>query len=221
METYEYKEEGDIGGKSWEASIAMMRAQKSKENIWDEDTMWDFSEKRDNAVSKFATEFLNGNKFVSWSRVPAARLKRIWLDFGKTGFVRDAKGMEEIADLVMKNIAALDAGNALSGHSQESPEEMLECAGYDFDEEQMEKFIDYMALEDGTWLVSDYGLPYLLPIYQQIYKAKTPEEQLYAVDRALNVVHQRNDLAAYFVEGGIQTLIAVFTQGSDIPKINK
>ena len=39
------------------------------------------------------------------------------------------------------------------------------------------------------------------------------EEKLFYVDRALNVIHQRNDLAEFFVEGGTSTLVAIANQG--------
>jgi hypothetical protein len=50
-------------------------------------------------------------------------------------------------------------------------------------------------------------------LYLVIFNANTPEEKLYACDKALNVVHQRNDLAALFVEGGKTTLNDVAEQG--------
>ena len=222
MESYEYKDDGSIGGKSWEDSVAMMRAQMTNRSSWTQETLELFVEQRDAIICKWVTDFLNGKKFINWDRVPANQLKYVWADFGKLGFVRNEKMMNNIASLILKNIAALDAGNALSGHSQEDPREMIECAhGIELDEDQMEKFQEYLALEDGTWIVSDYGLPYLHPIYQQIMNAKTAEDKLYAVDRALNVVHQRGDLADFFVEGGSKTLNAVFVSGESIPKPKK
>jgi hypothetical protein len=71
----------------------------------------------------------------------------------------------------------------------------------------------YFTDLNGSWLLSDYGLPKLEAIYPSIFNAKTDEEKLYAIDKALNVVHQRNDLAAMFVEGGTKTLTQVANQG--------
>ena len=115
---------------------------------------------------------------------------------------------------------ALDVGNMLSGHSQENPEETIDIVmGIKLTPKQLEKFYsDYLYLKGGIDIISDYGLPALLVIYPQILNATTAEEQLYAVDRALNVVHQRGDIADFFVEGGSATLDAVFKQGTDIPQ---
>jgi hypothetical protein len=54
-------------------------------------------------------------------------------------------------------------------------------------------------------------------IYVQIFNATTPEEKIYAIDKALNVVHQRNDLAAMFIEGGTSTLLKIASQGGYSP----
>jgi hypothetical protein len=145
--------------------------------------------------------------------VPAARLKKAWLDYGRTGEVRDTKGVERIAERVLDNIALLDITNDLSGHSEESPEAILEEVGAEDIDPQSESFLDYLTDPDtGGWYVSDYGLPYLYGAYLLILRARTPEETLLAVDKALNVVHRRSDLASWFVEGGTKTLNEVSSQ---------
>jgi len=51
------------------------------------------------------------------------------------------------------------------------------------------------------------------PFIRPFFNAKSDEEKLYAIDKALNVVHQKSDLAAMFVEGGTKTLIDIANQG--------
>lgn len=210
-------QEGRVGAMDWESAITMMRSQGSGTKTWDDDTREDFSDRSGREAMSIFEAFLNrsGDAKVPWKRVPAARLKRIWLDFGKTGFVRDSKGMDSIAETMKTNIARLYMANAMSGHDTFGVEDIAEANGYDPEDFEGDEFQSFLESEDGAWFVSDYGLPYLLAIYKQIHKAETDEDKLFAVDRALNVVHQRGDLAAMFVEGGTATLVEVSNQGGD------
>lgn len=178
------------------------------------DAAEDFSDRYDRHLDSIVKEFESAkdpaNWRVSWKTVPASRIKKVWLDYGRTGVVRDEKGMQKIADAVMDGIARLDVANGLSGHDTFDP---LEGRFDYFTDAQKEQLQSGLELKDGSWLVSDYGLPYLKKIYDQIFRADTAEEQLFAVDRALNVVHQRGDIAAFFVEGGTKTLNEIATQG--------
>jgi hypothetical protein len=168
-----------------------------------------------NQVIEIADEFkrTGGQGLITWKRIPAARLKKVWLDFGRNGFIRDERGMEEIAGRMMELIVRLSVTNDLSSHSDRSPEDVLSDYDYQFTPEQIEALQETLVDEQGHWLVSDYGLKPLQSVYSQIFKAHTAEEKLYAVDRGLNIVHQRSDLAALFVEGGTKTLTDVANQG--------
>jgi len=203
-----------LGAMSWDESVAMMRS--DLRNIpFNEQTAEDFHERRTSCISKLVDSFRNSKPgtMLRFPVIPAARLIRIWLDFGKTGVIRDEKGMANIADHMLNNIALLDATNALSGHSQEQPNDLVEEAGYSMDETEFEKFLEFLTDPDtGAYYVSDFGLEYLGGAYSLIFRASNAEEQLYAVDKALNVVHQRSDLASWFVEGGIKTLQKISDQ---------
>lgn len=79
----------------------------------------------------------------------------------------------------------------------------------DFQERKLrQRFIDGIYTEDknGAYMLSDYGLPKLESILLKIMSEKTPEQKLCLIDQFLNVVHQRSDLAAFFIEGGSNTL---------------
>jgi len=202
-----------VGRMSWEEAVHMMRSDL-RGIRYSVEEMEDFMERRNRAVSMIVDGFrTRPSEGLRFSLVPAARLKKVWLDYGRMGEVRDEKGLDRIAKTVLDNIAMLDATNALSGHSQEDPASVLEGAGFDDVDPSDDAFQQYITDPDsGAWYVSDYGLPYLHGAYALILRAETPEERLLAVDKALNVVHQRSDLSAWFVEGGEKTLMKVATQ---------
>jgi hypothetical protein len=71
-------------------------------------------------------------------------------------------------------------------------------------EELTGKF-SYYYVEDpnsGQAYMSDYGMQPLLELVGELRRGTTPEEKLLIIDRMLNVVHPRSDMASWFVEGG-------------------
>lgn len=68
---------------------------------------------------------------------------------------------------------------------------------------------DTMVLPDGGDAYSDYGLDPLFKIISEYNGNNTPEETLVIVNKALDVYHQRSDLAAAFIEGGSKSLSMV------------
>jgi hypothetical protein len=184
---------------------------------WDYKAAEDFMRRRDEQLLKLADllKSSGGQGRVPWPKVPAARLKRIWLDYGKTGVVRDEKGLEAIADQILTNIARLSASTDMMGHSMvDARQEFEDDYGITFTDQEWEDWMStYFTNKHGGWLLSDYGLKPLKQIYGKIYKAETAEQKLYWIDRALNIIHQRGDLADMFVQGGSATLNDIFTQG--------
>jgi len=156
-----------------------------------------------------------GKGSVPWKKIPAAKLKRIWLDFGNSKVVRDEKGMEYIVDLMLNNIVRLRVSTEMMGHTEHNVRPDLEEMGFQFTNEEWDDWMsDWMVDKKyGNWMISDFGLPKLEKIYTEIYNADSAETQLYAVDKALNVIHQRSDLANMFVEGGSSTLLSIANQG--------
>jgi hypothetical protein len=77
-----------------------------------------------------------------------------------------------------------------------------------FDEMTGRFFDYYMNDPEGKMggFISDYGLKPLEELLVQLLRATTPEEKLLTIDRMLNVVHQRSDIAEWFVEGGSNAL---------------
>lgn len=72
----------------------------------------------------------------------------------------------------------------------------------------MERFMYYYCEDpdSGQAYMSDYGLEPLLNHMSKLIKTHDYSEKLYTIDKMLNVVHQRSDLASWFVEGGSKSL---------------
>lgn len=181
----------------------------------DYDAAEDFYDRRDKQMCEIA-QFLkthDKNTRIPWKTISASLLKRTWLEFGKHNRV-NVNNIDKIADQILTNIARLDVANDFQGHSSYDPRDEIEDnCGITFSDEEWNDNVWRFCDKKGMDFISDYGLPPLKKLYSVIFNANTPEEKLYACDKALNVVHQRSDLAAMFVEGGTATLTAVANQG--------
>jgi hypothetical protein len=71
-----------------------------------------------------------------------------------------------------------------------------------------EKFFNYYSEDpnSGQSYISDYGLPQLEKLCVKLLEESIPETKLLIIDQMLNVVHQRSDLASWFVKGGTDAL---------------
>jgi len=168
-----------------------------------------YSEAHDEAIGDFVREFRSSanGQVASWPVVPAGRLKKIWTDHARMGFVRDEAGMDGIARKMIGLVARLEAATEILGHTQiDAREELLEPMGYEFTDEEWDRFQDFLTAPSGQWRLSDYGMKPLQGLARELAAAKSAEEQLVIVDRMLNVTHQRGDMAENFVEGGKETL---------------
>ncbi len=137
-----------------------------------------------------------------WKVIPASLLKSIWIDNQKMGFVRNSKGLDRIVKQFVYNIKMLNIFTDISGHSTSYPEELDEY----FNDEEKEEFIDWAIEAENGWRISDYGMGPLIKYAMLLEMCDTDEEKLVVCDAILNVVHQRSDLASWFVEGGSRTL---------------
>jgi len=175
----------------------------------------DFLERKDQSLYEIAT-FLKthatGN--IPWKTISATLLKKTWLLFGKYNKVNE-NAIDKIADQLLTNIARLTLANEFTGHSENYHlrEEIDEMWDIQFTDEEWEEVCNRFEDKNGRAYISDCGIKPLQNIYSLIFNAETPEAKLYACDKALNVVHQRNDLAAMFVEGGQTTLTQIANQG--------
>lgn len=76
-------------------------------------------------------------------------------------------------------------------------------------EVMLDRFFDYYQNDPEQKLggfISDYGLKPLLTLLQELMRSRTHEEKLVTIDKMLNVLHQRSDIASWFVQGGSNAL---------------
>jgi len=188
-----------------------MKIYRIATDIYDLGEMID-DEKR-NIVSEFFSEGRSEGTMMSWSVVPFSRLKKIWQDYIKYNVVHDVNGLDSILNKILRNIARLQAATDLAGHSMGgSLEEFL---GYEEEDEEAQTVLDDDQQFDfyESFLNTEYGVPVsdfgLKPLWDLAFKAietNSSEEKLLLIDRILNIVHQRGDLAALFIEGGSDAL---------------
>lgn len=117
--------------------------------------------------------------------------------------------------IIYYNVITLTYITELAGHSQhfpfddfndvffyenedEAPNDYYECSEY------LDNlgFYDWCKLPDGSDAWSDFGLEPLWKIITSIKDDSTKGEKLVAINRCLDVIHCRGDLASMFIEGG-------------------
>jgi hypothetical protein len=182
---------------------------------YDDDVMWDLFEKRDEIMRNTIVGFMESKIGVDrqfWQLISFPRLKKIWEDAARMGFVRDEKGLSAIKNQMITNLIKLEVNTELMGHSQYFPEEALEDAGRGYTREEFdEKMNDsndvyFTDPKSGQWRLSDYGLKPLWDIAQKLARESDDIKKIMYIDQMLNVVHQRSDLASWFVQGGSAAL---------------
>lgn len=157
-------------------------------------------------ASKMTAEYRSGVPHQPWRVVPAQRLITIWKNAARDGFVRDEKGLDEIAQQMVENVARLFLNNEVSEHGTISTAQAIETYFDGSWIDDHEAFVEW-AIETPTgWRISDYGIGPLCRLAFELLENPPAEEKLVLIDRMLNVTHQRSDLASWFVEGGTATL---------------
>ena len=124
--------------------------------------------------------------------------------------------------IIMKNTAILRANTDLAGHSSQFPSyEVAEFAenidGIEIEPDYGEGsewlwkkgLYKWMQMPDGSDAWSDYGLDPLETIFAEYNEDLPPEKVLVLVNRALDVYHQRGDMASIFIQGGSRALSAI------------
>lgn len=148
----------------------------------------------------------NGDERHPWIPYDLTRAKKIWTDFMKLGFVRDEKGLNKMAENFVEKIATIEAITLLGGHTQINPKDYLEDLEIEYDEETDDKLGTYLLDEHGQWRLSDYALEPLCKLAGKIIEETDPIKKLLLLNQVLNVVHQRSDVASWFIEGGRDSL---------------
>ena len=91
-----------------------------------------------------------------------------------------------------------------------------DARGFLMDEMKDRFFEDYLTdPKTGHLYISDYGLPALMTLASKLYVEQVPEKKVVLIDSILNVVHQRSDMASWFVQGGSNALSQL--SGYEVP----
>jgi len=138
-------------------------------------------------------------------KVPYTQFKVTLMDLDENAKdVKSAKSKESLKDILMSYSKKYRIKDVVSdnGFFDKYKADYIspEPNGY------IEDFYDWTVDKDGIDIMSDYGLKPLMDLLYKLKTDKTPEEKLLTIDRMLNVVHQRSDLASWFVEGGSRAL---------------
>jgi len=158
-----------------------------------------------------------GTGKLYWKTISASLFKNVWYQFGKYKRI-NSNDLDKISDQMLTNIARLCASMEMMSHGQVRSRDVKgdieRETGYKFTDEEWGVWMpSYFTDLSGNSYISDFGFPELEKLYPAIFNAKTDEEKIYAIDKALNVIHPRNDLASMFVEGGTNTLSLIASQG--------
>ena len=150
----------------------------------------------------------NENDTQHWKPVNFSAVQRIWVEASKMGFVRNEKGLNQIAEQIITKIVQLQVNTELAGHTSIDPNDMLQSDGIEpFTDEEYERFVDWLVDEKtGQWRISDYALDKLYNLANKLMNTASSDEKLVIVDTILSVTHQRSELAELFIEGGQQSL---------------
>lgn len=75
-------------------------------------------------MDEFRSSGENGSQH--WRPVSFAAVQRIWVDADKMGFVRNEKGLNQIAEDILAKIVQLQINTELAGHTSIDPNELLQ-----------------------------------------------------------------------------------------------
>lgn len=194
------------------------------ENAYDEHPYYNYMEEYD-AYYVLSEFFNNPNGKEDWGVLinpeMYAKALRELSRFGKlTNSTFPSKYVYQWMGIIMKNTAILNVNTELAGHTQNGfpIDEVVDIAEnnfgvnleptYDACSEWLEEqgLYDWMQMPDGSDAWSDYGIEPLWNVIKDYDESLPPEKVLVLVNRALDVYHQRGDMASIFIQGGSQAL---------------
>lgn len=173
------------------------------------DTIENYFELYDMELASIINDYqANPEGTQPWSFLPFPRIQKIWADFAKTGFVRDEKGIDKVGEMVVDNIIKVAANTFLAGHTEGDPESWLrEEFPEDADEFDWDGLYEYITDPAGGHIrMSDYAMDDLEQDAARILESESAEDKLVNIDRALNRIHMRSDIAGWFLKGGSNDL---------------
>lgn len=180
---------------------------KAYENVYEGDILEEFlSDKRAGIPHK------------KWNLIPSEQyqnLLRRYMQYGDSARIPD-RIMDGWIQLIANNLITLEYMTAFAGHADWFPSDAFEDVfGGEFNGEPnydnasifLENigFYDWAQLPDGSDAISDYGIKPIGNILSELSPKSTPEDKLLIINRCLDVIHCRGDLASTFIQGGRAT----------------
>jgi len=163
---------------------------------------------------------IKNKKKIFFDLIKPLEYKRALEEYMKYGmFVRFPENkILDWKELVLTNIAMLDALTSIHGHSQYFPfDEFYDVFDnlkipkkhkYDWTYvynilDKKYKIDDYVPFfSNGHTVLSDYGIEPLFKLAYVLIRQTKPEDIIITINKIMNVAHQRSDLSELFIEGG-------------------
>jgi hypothetical protein len=174
-----------------------MAKRASDESAWEA-----YNERYRDALNEAVYNIINNRPPKKLMPLNTSRLKKIWQDYARMGIVRDERGVDDILDDFLEKTVRIDVNNYLSGHASADPMEEFKQNDIPIPKDIDDRIDVAIADINGHWMISDYGIEHLQKLLNKAMTSSDYEQKLLALDGMLNVVHQRSDLASWFVQGG-------------------
>ena len=169
-------------------------------------------------LDEFFEDKSKGVPYYQWKLIPKQQYHnalKMYMRDGKD-FKFPKRILEDWLNLILYNVTILDIMTELAGHTSYFDyytlndifyEDNVVIVDYDSAYEVLEKegFYDWAVLPDGTDAISDYGRKPIYDILSNLPDFPSSEQMIIAINRCLDVVHCRGDLASAFIEGGAKS----------------
>lgn len=220
-------------------TMATVHECKINENITDEHPYW---EKIEDYGTYFVFNSFENNENMWKPLIKPEMYEKALQEFTKYGqFINfPIKYIYVWMGIIMKNTAILRTCTDIFGHSNYVPIDDFIDFYFDGDYYEFEKyknsininddynamweflyrkgFDDWCKLPDGSDALSDYGIQPIEKLIGEYDENKSPEETIVIINKILDVIHCRGDLASMFIIGGSKTLSQI---SEDIKKTKK
>lgn len=140
-----------------------------------------------------------------------------YMKYGEA-FRTPEKYINEWLKIILHNLIILQYMTELFGHETSYPtDDLIDYFFYEKEDEAPDDyegwceflenigFFEWCMLPDGSDAISDYGREPIFKILSSLKNDSSKGEKLIAINRCLDVVHCRGDLASAFIEGGRKT----------------
>lgn len=169
---------------------------------------------------------------MSWDLIPAQKYQYALNKFIQQGpelFRFPEKTLRDWLDLILLNLEKIRIVTGICGHDQFG--EVDSIRDFYFDEnndveselgeelindwESSYNFLDdrgfgiWEVLPDGTDAISDYGIRPITDILYELPDEPSSADMIVALNKCLDITHQRGDLASAFIEGGSNSLTSI------------